>query len=410
LTLHNGIAPDQSATLSVRSFAGVSSSWHLIERFAQYPDTINDVLGGLTTNNWISAGGDFFGGFDKWNVFSVTNSGAVNKVLTPRTGYNPNASASNGFSSRGALSYARLGSLTMPPGQSNTLFFRFSLREPGPTAGHLSDLDFGVGLSDYSFLGPSAGLGYYGGTGGGFGPYFSIIRNSGGQFNGGRFNLFAPDTTDPASGNTAGSFSYTNSVDPSGLQTNVNYLVWMDIANYNTHNSGTNTTVNQAQYSVWLMKEGDAGRMLLLSNFHGNRDYVNFNPVNDNPTPFLDKVFFNIGSEDWLSSTNAAGAYFTTNMLAVDDIYLSKSGFNSTIPRLFDVTSVVRGAGMVTITWDSLGSMFGTNTYSVQRKLNFNDPTWTPLTNALSSGGDTTTFVDTTAGANSSAFYRISWP
>jgi hypothetical protein len=71
---------------------------------------------------------------------------------------------------------------------------------------------------------------------------------------------------------------------------------------------------------------------------------------------------------------------------------------------------VVRGAGSVTLTWDSLGSMFGTNTYSVQRKLNFNDPAWTPLTNALPSGGETTTFADTAVGASSNAFYRISWP
>src|SRR5205823_6326933 len=131
----------------VKTFAGVSSSWHLIERFENYADTVDDVLGGLSANNWISSGGDFSGSFDKWNVLTITNSGGTNKVLSPRTGYNPSVNSSTGYESRGALSYARLGSLILAPGQNTTLFLRFSLQEPGPnTNGLLSDLDFGVGL------------------------------------------------------------------------------------------------------------------------------------------------------------------------------------------------------------------------------------------------------------------------
>ena len=407
----NGFGGPLSNSVTVKAFAGVSSSWHLIERF---DGTYADTEGGLNGNNWVSAGSDFSGSFDKWNVQTIPNNGSVNKVLAPRTGYNPNVSSVTGFESRGALAYAKLGSLAMAPDQTNTLFFRFSLQEPGTnSAGLLSDMDFGVGLSDYVFIGPSGGLGYYGGTGGGLGPYFSILRNSGGLFAGAPFDLFAPDTADPADGNTAGTFSYVASVNPEGLQTNVNYLVWMDIWNRNTQagedplNPGTTNTLQQAQYSVWLQKQGEPSRTLLITNFHGNRNHVGFNPVNDDPTPVLDKVFFNLGSESLV--TAAAGAYITTNMIAIDDIYLSKSGVNSTIPRLFDITSIVKGASSVTLNWNSLGSLFGTTTYTIQRKLSLDDPSWTPLA-TIPSGGETTTYVDNTVGANSSAFYRIVWP
>jgi hypothetical protein len=418
LTVHNGVAPDTNATLTVKTFGGVSSSWHLIERFENYADTSADTLGGLNANNWISSGGDFSGSFDKWNVVDLVNSGATNKVLAPRAGYVGSTNSSGiGFQTRGALSYAKLGSLAILPGKTNTLFFRFSLREPGPEAQSgsflLSDMDFGVGVSDYGFLGPSAGLGYYGGTGGGLGPYFSIIRNSQDTFAGAPFNLFAPDRNE-ADGTTTNTFNYTNIV-ASGLDTNVNYMVWMDIENYNTHSvtngsTGFSNTVNEAQYSVWLQKQGDPTRTLLFNNFHGNRDYITMNTVNDTPSPILDKVFFNIGSEDITATPPAErGAYFGTNMIAIDDIYISKSGVNGTVPRLFDITSIVKGSSSITLKWDSLGSMFGTTTYQIQRSATLVNPTWTTLA-TIPSGGSTTSYTDSTIGSADTAFYRIVWP
>ncbi len=419
LTIHNGIAPDTNATVSVRAFPGVSSSWHLIERFENYPDTVNDALGGLTGNNWNSAGGDFSGSFDKWNVLTLTNNGATNKVLTPRTGYVVDTNSALGYTSRGALSYAKLGSLTMSPGQTNTLFFRFSLKECTTAAGPgvYSDIDFAAGISDYNFLGPSAGLGYYGGTGGGLGPYFSIQRRTlTDDFASPQpFDLFAPDTADLTESNSAGGFRYTTSIDTNGLATNVNYMVWMDVIDRNTHsvtNPGVSTnTVSEALYSVWLWKQGDPTRTLLFTNFHGNRNYVGFNPVNDNPTPSLDRIFFNIGSENATASTangDERGAYFATNMIVIDDVYLSKSGVNGTIPRLFDITSIVKGTSSVTINWDSLGSLYGTNYYTVQRATDLGSQNWTTLA-TIPSGGATTTYTDSTIGANTTAFYRIAW-
>jgi len=190
----------------------------------------------------------------------------------------------------------------------------------------------------------------------------------------------------------------------------VNYFVWMDIWNRNTHavtNPGVSTnTVNEAIYSVWLQKQGDAARTLLFSGFHGNRDYVNYSPVSDFPTPYLSEVFVTIGSESFVSGQ--AGAYFATNMIAVDDFYLSKNGFNSSIPKLLQLSSIVRSESNVIITWCSLGSLFQTNTYTVQRKLALDDPNWITIATGVPSGGDTTSYTDTPG--TDSAFYRILWP
>lgn len=409
LTAHNGVAPNQTASVSVLSFPGVDPNWHLIQRF---DGVFSPTTTGINGDGWVSVESSYSANFDRWNVFPVTNSGAINEVLTPQTGYNPDASAITGFEAEGAMSYTLLNGLTMPPGQSNTLFFRFSLQDPpvGTPSGTIySDLDFGVGLTDYTPITPSGGLGYYGGTGGGLGPYFSILRNSGGAFTGGPFDLFAPDYGGSSTTNT---FSYIASVDPNGLQTNVNYYVWMDVANYNTQaytntSTGTSNTINEAVYSVWIQKQGDPARTNLFSGFHGNRDYIDFNPVNDNPTPYLSKIFLNIGNESLVNLQG--GAYIATNMIAIDDIYLSKSGFDSSIPRQFNITSIVRSAGGVTLNWESLGSIYQTNTYTILRKSNLTDPAWTTL-GTVPSGGATTTYVDTTVGAKSSAYYRISSP
>ncbi len=412
LTVHNGIAPDTNAAVTVKSFAGVSSSWHLIQRFdGVFADSINDPLGGVIGNGWVSAGSDFTGSFDKWNVCTIVNSGASNKVMSPRTGYGAVGSIV-AYESRGALAYAKLGSLSLSPGKTNTLFFRFSLQQPAQESlvGLYSDMDFGVGLSDYNFNGPSGGLGYYGGTGGGLGPYFSILRNDNGNFgttNDGfvPFNLFAPDRNE--GGTTTNTFNYTT-LNPAGLETNVNYLVWMDVENYNTQgviDGDVTNTINQAVYSVWLQKQGEPNRTQLVNRFRGNRDYAAFNPVNDNPTPVLDKVFFNIGGQSINGA--AAGAYFATNMIVVDDIYLSKSGVNATVPRLFDITSIVKNLGNVSLTWNSLGSLYGTNTYTIQRAGLITGP-WTSLA-TIPSGGSTTTYTDNTIGSSDAAFYRIVW-
>ncbi|HWD18171.1 MAG TPA: hypothetical protein VHB20_02740 [Verrucomicrobiae bacterium] len=409
LTAHNGVAPDVSASASIKTFDGVDSNWHLIQRFdGVFADTSSSPTG-ISGNGWTSDVSDYRGQFEQWNVVTLNSGNGSNKVLTPRNGYTADVNSITGFDSRGATAYGALNGLTLSPGQMRTLFFRFSLQEA--PAGNLngtpvfSDMDFNVGVTDSGLIGPFQSLVYPANVG----PQLKVYRSSGGNFDGsGLFNVYAGDFSGTSAG-TTNSFSYTTAVDPAGLQTNVNYYVWMDISNDNTHlvvnSDGTSNTVNMAVYSVWMQKQGGV-RTNLFSGYHADRDYATFN-VQDIPTPFLDKVFVDIGDED--ITTGTAGAYIGTNMIAVDDFYLSKAGFNSSIPRLFDITAVAKNPSGVTIKWDSLGSMYGTNTYTIQRKSALTDATWTTLAK-VPSDGDSTTYTDATVQSGSAAYYRINWP
>jgi len=413
LTAHNGIAADVTALASVKTFSGVDSTWHLIQRFDGVFTNTFDNLSGIGGNDWVSDASDYRGDFDQFNVVTSTVGGGSNEVLTPRTGYLVDANSPSDFDSRGAAAYGSLGSLTLTPGQTRTLFFRFSLQEAyagNPNGTPLwSDLDFNVGITDSGLIGPFGSLNSSGQPfTANIGPQLKIYRASGGLFDGtGKFSIYAGDY-DGTNLAVATSFDYLTAVDPNGLQTNVNYNVWMNITDDNTHavtvSSTASNIVQLPTYSVWLQKQGSAPTNL-FSNYHGDRDYVDFN-TQDIPTPNLNKVFVDVGDED--ITAVAPGAYIGTNMIAVDDFYLSKSGLDLTIPRLFDITAVTKDTSGVTIKWDSLGSLWGTNTYTIQRTPSLTSPSWTTV-GQIPSGGSSTSFTDASAGANT-AFYRISWP
>ena len=340
-----------------------------------------------------------------------------NKTLSPKSGYRPDFTNSViGYDTLGAITWGNLNGLTIPPNQVNTLFFRFSLADPGPVNGFYSGMDLGLGLTDFGFatgpLGgsqpPNSGL---------VGPGFRIVRyDASGNYGQVPFDLEAWDW------DGAGSLNYTNSYDyltaangdPNGLTTNVNYYCWLDVSNDNTHaviNGSVTNTVQEPIFSLWIQKQGDASRTLLFSGFHGNRNYANNGINSDNMSPYLNKVFASMGTES-IQAADIGGAFFATNnMVLLDDFYLSANGYNSTIPRLFNLTSIAKAAnGNVTINWESLGSLFQTNTYTVQRKINLTDATWTTLQTGVVSGGDTTSFTDTTVSGNTQVFYRITWP
>lgn len=399
-------------SINVKVFPGVDSNWHLFQRFdGLYADTENGIATDIYGNrNWNSAISAFGGAYDRWNVVTVTNSGAENKVLSPRTGYVENPASAIGFDARGALAYGNLNSLTVGANQTRTLFFRFSLRDPQSWVQNFSvysDMDAHIGLTDYNWWGGPEGAGPAPAELFDKGPMVNIVRatTTGNYAQQEPFNLRAYDWSGTATTNT---YSYVASVSPAGLETNVNYMLWMDIVNNKAgYDPGTSSTTNMPLYSVYLQKQGEATRTLLFSGFHGNR---NFNaPTNLGPnqaTSPLDKFFVNMGTGSIL--TNGPGAYFETNMIVIDDIYLSKSGVNATVPRLFDITSIVKNPGSVSLTWNSLGSLYGTNTYTIQRAGLITGP-WTTL-GTIPSGGATTTYTDTTIGSSGAAYYRIAWP
>jgi hypothetical protein len=272
--------------------------------------------------------------------------------------------------------------------------------------GVYSDMDAHIGLTDYNWWGGPEGAGPAPAELFSKGPMVNIVRTTttGDYSQQEPFNLRAYDWSGTSTTNT---YSYLASVNAAGLDTNVNYMLWMDIENHTTgYDPNTSSTTNMPLYSVYLQKQGDLARTLLFAGYHGNRNFgapTNLGP--NQATSSLDKFFANMGTESILSSV--PGAYFETNMIVIDDIYLSKSGVNSSVPRLFDITSIVKNPTSVSLTWNSLGSLYGTNTYTIQRSGLITGP-WTSLA-TIPSGGSTTTYTDNTIGANSAAFYRIAW-
>lgn len=412
LTAHNGIVPDQSQSVTVKTLAGVAPGWHLVQ---QFDNVFGNTSAGVNSDGWVSELSDYAGNLDRFNVVTVDG----NECLSPKSGYLSDVNSPVGWDTPGAISFGYLNGLTIPPNEEATLFFRFSVAEPAPIAYGTSELysglDFGVGVSDFAFsTGPVGGTQPPGG-GGTYGAGFHILQyDSSGNYQPQPWDLTAADYSGSSVTN---SYDYLTAAtgNASGLQTDVTYYCWMNISNEDTHaieiNGATtnNFTTNEAVYSLYIQKEGDPTRTLLFSGFHGDRDYTTAGQNSDFPTPYLNKVWVSVASENILNSDN--GAFFATNnMILLDDFYLSTTGYNSTIPRLFNISSIVRNPNSTTITWNSLGSLFQTNTYSVQRTFSLTNPSWVTLTNGLPSGGDYTSYTDNTAGSSPTAFYRITWP
>jgi hypothetical protein len=407
LTAHNGIVANVQASVSVKVLGGVPTGWNLIQR---WDGLFTPTSAGVNGNGVTTLGSIYSGVIDRWNVVSVN----ANEALSAKSGYRQDLTNSTlGFDTEGSVTYAALNNLTIPPAQQNTLFFRFSIHDPGSfnsSLGIVSGMDFVAGVTDFGFAtGPVGGGGTAGvGSGGSYGPGFHIVRQDANYF-ASPFDLTAVDYSGSAVTN---SYSYLTSVDANGLMTNVNYMVWLDISNnYTAENisGGVTNTINMPLYSLWLQKPGDTSRTLLFSGYHGDRDFSQYGINSDFPNNNLNKVFVSMAAEAF--QTGDLGAFFeTNNMILVDDFYLSSGGLNGTIPRLLSLQSIVRGGSSATITWNSLGSLFQTNTYSVQRTFSLSPASWTTLATGVPSGGDTTTYTDSTVGSATQAYYRISWP
>jgi hypothetical protein len=411
LNAHNGQVVDKQATATVQTFAGVPSDWNLIQRF---DGVFGNTTTGINGNGWVGLTGYYGGNLDRFNVVTVNG----NKVLSPKSSYQVDTVGSPvGWDSLGALAYGNLNGLTIPPFQKNTLFFRFSVKEPtgipyaGPPATTLySGLDFVLGLTDFGFATGPIGGASPPGTGA-LGPGLRIQQyDSNNGYQPAAWNLVA-DNYDGT--NVLNTYSYTAdgvNGSASGLLTNVTYYCWLDVSNNNTMQSinGTVTnTINEPLYALWIQKQGDPSRTQLFANYGGDRSWANAGQNSDNPSPNLNKVFVSVATENLLN--NDQGAFFATNdMILIDDFYLSTNGYSSTIPRLFNITSVVRNPTNAIVTWESLGSMLQLNTYSVQRTFSLNPAAWVTVTNGMPSGGDFTSFTDSSVGQK--AFYRITWP
>ncbi len=364
-----------TAQTSVSIMPGVAPGWHLLERFNSLPPSTLGIAGG----SWVSVAVDYTGPLDLFNVATVTNGSATNNLL----------SAGWGQPGLGSLCGLLLNSLTIPEGQSNTLFFRFCVN-----GGNSGDIAMRVGLTDRPLL----GLGDFTGDDG---PCIRIVRNSatGGQIDLQAYNgVPGYNTTTPLT-QPAYTGSYLSLIDTHGLQTDCIYDVWMNVQNlpfgFQTNLNGTTNTTGDI-YSVYLQKEGDTNRVPVFSNYSAYRFY-NYDNSRGFPGTNLTTLFL-------AQDAGIPG----TNTVVFDDFFLTTNGFNSGSPRSFRITSLERGDTSAALTWNSFPplSASATPTYTVQRKLSLSDSDWTTLIGGLPSDGYATTFDDPSA-APASGFYRV---
>lgn len=192
-----------------------------------------------------------------------------------------------------------LNNLKITEGQQRTLFFRLMTRGE-PTAA----LEQAIGVTDknirwhddaISNIGPDAHLTYDPANPGWF---LNVINGVGG--------VLEP-ATDP-------------------LVTNVVYDVWIDIKNVPLNDPASPFDT----FSVYIKKDQDATRTPLFSDYLSDRDPYNPDPVLGGMTADLDKLIVSGNS--------------TTDTAWFDDFYLSKSGYNSTVPRPFGYSTPLGGA------------------------------------------------------------------
>lgn len=233
-----------------------------------------------------------------------------------------NGNKMTGANGGDATAALRLGPLTVTEGQQRTLFFRVYRTgdefEPARGTVALSDRNVRFG-SDVGASGNDIGPG-------------AVISDEAGS------GLLIGG----ANGNGA-SVDYL--FDPA-LAVNSVYNVWVDLANgpFPADQSSTGDT-----YSIFIAKDGTAQRTTVVT------DYVSARGQGQADVGFatkdLDKLIL-----------GALTGHSTITNLFFDDIYLSKSGFNNTVPRAFGFTTPVsapepstlavkRSGAQIEITW-----------------------------------------------------------
>lgn len=194
-----------------------------------------------------------------------------------------------------SAAYLRLNSLTVTSNQAATLFFRLIPR--GNPAGTLRH---NVGLTDKAAQ-----------------FYYQLDNNIG--------PVIQPTVNDPAQ--TPGDWllaarnlpysvrTFATNV----LQVGAVYNVWIDVTNVFIGDRGY---ADMDQYSVYIQREGDPGRTLVFDTFTSDRDLGISDPLAGGfPTDEMNRIFLG-------GNSDTDSAWF-------DDFYLSKSGYNATIPRAF---------------------------------------------------------------------------
>lgn len=274
-----------SATTTVAVVSGVAPGWTLLDNFDTYGVGPLDL-----TSWWLDLRG---------NSVQITNLNA-NKLMSTL------ATDSDAML---ALQTNALNEL-----QAATLFFRMILPVPGTaTPVHI------VGLSDKNARG-----------------YSDIGANPAGGFGPG---VYPTIKTDPVSGTNAWFLGARNGIGApvdytaNALVPGAVYDVWLDITNAPMADPAYGYIADT--FSVYLQKEGDPGRTLVFAGYTSDRDPSYVDVILGGMQPNLDKLY--------VAGNNATtSAWF-------DDFYLSKGGYNATVPRAFGYTGPQ--PGLLQIQW-----------------------------------------------------------
>jgi hypothetical protein len=186
-----------------------------------------------------------------------------------------------------------LNNLAVKEGSQRTLFARFYL----PAAVAAGGINQYMGLSD-------KGIRFFGDSDGDLGPDVAF-QNPSGSLIIGTWNGFG-------SGLEFASFS---------LQPQTVYNLWIDIRN--------DPIADGDLFSIYLAADGDANRILLFQEYRSDR----------NPTPDPGDLVGYPTKPD-LTVLHVAGNT-TTSSVDFDDFYLSKSGYLSTVPRVYGFSTPV---------------------------------------------------------------------
>lgn len=247
-------------TARVAVVDGVASDWVLLDNFDTYEA------------GYLADFGDWF--VDTRGRELLVEAMDDNLVLRP-----------SGGSAAGTMN---LYTHTLQENESATLFFRV-FTQGNPAA----DIRQIVGLTDVPLRGSGDSLDNVG-------PAVSVSNVTGEWVVGAR-----NDTT--ANG---GLLEYA----PDPLPADTLYSVWIDITNVPIDNAVYNDL-----YTVYIQKDGDAGRTTLFTQYKSDRDKNIIDAVLPLMSPVLDKLF--------VSSTSA------TDNGWFDDFYLSSNGVNASVPR-----------------------------------------------------------------------------
>jgi len=208
-----------------------------------------------------------------------------------------------------------LGNLSLQEGQQRTLFFRMI-----PRGSPVAALQHVIGLTDKNVR-------WFGDMEGNVGPAVRSVFESDnwwlGTING-----------------IGGVIEYA----PESLNVDQVYNVWLDIRN----NPLADPANPSDTFSVHIQRDGGGPRTTVFADYVSDRDPNFVDVVIGGVAPVLHSLY--------IGGNNAAdSAYF-------DDFYLSKSGYNATVPRAFGFTTPVGGAaptltvatvgGQVEVTWD----------------------------------------------------------